>query len=92
MLLLGLQSHRLQQTFVGLLRHVHILFMEEVAGQKLVAIAILSLSLGRDGRDEHLVEQKFNVGNDIVQLVGRVEHAENKKFLITWSKSLKELL
>ena len=43
--------------------------MEEVAGEEVVSISSLALSLGGDGRNEHLVEKKFDVGDDLVQLV-----------------------
>ena len=55
-LFLGMQSDRLEQTDISLLRHLEVLVMEDISNKQVFFITSLSLFLGRDRGNKHLEE------------------------------------
>lgn len=82
-LLLWVESHRLEKTDINLFGHFEAFeAIEQVACQQFVMILVLSFTLGGDWRDKHPEKDHLNVRDGFIQFVSRVDHAEDEQLLI----------
>ena len=66
--------------------------MEYIPNQQVILVFILSLFQGGKWRDKHFEENLFDIRNSVVQLVCKVEQAQNEQLLVFSVQLLKFLL
>ena len=93
MLFLWLQGYCLKQTNVGLFGHFEVRdVIEDVANEQVIFIISLSLRFSGQRRDKHFEEHELDVRDGAVQLVGRVEDAQDEEHFVFGTLLLKLLL